>query len=360
MTHAKRAPTASSSKAGAATSRQDTTRTPTVGTLLVEVRQNGRLIATFPISADPVTVTLRDVQSGVPLAMFTGQTPVMGQVDETPVPTLPRLPDDDFTMPVPEQSLTPPPADEPSETFSHILVPDPTVTVGLALEPTGDLDAPEPETEKAPRTEAPRAAPASIPNLAQPPANPTPPRRVATKAAVEKKTAKAARTVQSRRSAPPSSSAVDDRTSPSIHRVELHTTDEEPSRTMRTPLVPAYIAEPTHSEETLSGHLIPEVVATVAPAEVWNRNASEWRSAGRLQVGQRATARSGWVELTPAGGLAVSTGPELTGTATLVDGRTREIEPNSKVIELPAGSSVILRGAGHGLYVRTDPPMPGT
>ena len=54
----------------------------------------------------------------------------------------------------------------------------------------------------------------------------------------------------------------------------------------------------------------------------------------------------------------VNPGPELSGTATMADGTTLEIRKGGEKIRLPAGSSVILRGTGHGLYVRTDPPLP--
>ena len=134
------------------------------------------------------------------------------------------------------------------------------------------------------------------------------------------------------------------------------------------------------NEETLGGHLVetaasrrrrvppapagsrkppPRRVDSVPPAEVWTRNASEWRTAGRLLPGQRTVVQDGWVELDDAGRLVVNPGPEMSGTATLVNGRTVEIARSSKRLRLPPGSSVILRGPGHGLYVRAEPPSPG-
>lgn len=283
--------------------------------ILVEIRQGGRLLAALPLGSDPIEVTLRDIQSGLPLGTLSARGPQVGVNDETPVPRLARVPDDDFTMPLPEST----------DTFSRA----PTE------EATGDLDGDAPDTETAEVPRSARSRDRRVPNLAQ---------NIWTDAS-------------------------DEATSPAIAPTLLPDPDDESSLTIPRPTAIAA----TGPEETLSAHLIDAVAAeesvslhlepvpvrtTVPPAEVWTRNASEWRSAGRLVPGGRATARRGWVSLELDGRLIVSPGPELAGTATLVDGSTIEIRKGGQRVRLPAGSSVILRGTGHGLYVRADPPHP--
>jgi len=285
------------------------------GGTLVEIRQGGRLIAALPLGSDAIEVTLRDVRSGLPLGTLSARGPVLGRIDEQPVPRLTRATaDDDFTMPLPER----------------------TDTVSTTVdEPTGDLDAAEPETETAEAPRPPATVGRRVPNLAR--------NRWTTD--------------------------TDEETSPAIAPVRVLQADDESSLTVPRPTAIATaggrIKEHTLSEhleaipkeETLSAHLEP-AQPTVPPAEVWTRNASEWRSAGRLLPGQRAKARRGWVKLENSGHLVVNAGPDLAGTATMVDGTTVEITKGHKRIRLPAGSSVILRGHGHGLYVRADPPLP--
>jgi hypothetical protein len=288
-------------------------KSPATGGILVEIRQGDRLVAALPLSADAIEVTLRDVRSGLPLGTLSARGPVLGRIDELPVPGLARAPLDDFTMPLPEKT----------DTTTHI-----------PPELTGDLDAPEPETVEAPRP--PRSTSIRrIPNLA--------------------------RAVTDEPTAPVISSLA-------VPKVPLPG-DNESSMTVPRPSTTGLA--PRLREETLSAHLMPEVpseetlsvhledlAGPVPPAEVWARNASEWRSAGRLHPGQTATARRGWVRLEADGRLVVNPGPELAGTATLVDGSTIEIAKGGQRVRLPPGASVILRGPGHGLYVRTDPPLP--
>lgn len=282
--------------------------------ILVEIRQGGRLVAALPLGDDTIEVTLRDVRSGLPLGSLTARGPVLGRIDEQPLPSIARAPSDDFTMPLPETTHT---------------------ASRSPAEPTGDLDHDEPETETA---EAPHpASRRRVPNLA----------------------------------GNLWSGATDEPTSPAMVPRHVSLADEESSLTIPRPT--ALSPEPQPGEHTVSRHLeslddegtlsslLEEVHtgATVPPAEVWTRNASEWRSAGRLKPGQLAKARRGWVRLETDGRLVVSPGPELAGTATMVDGTTIEIQKGSQRVRLPAGSSIILRGPGHGLYVRADPPLPG-
>ena len=283
--------------------------------ILVEIHQGGRLIAALPLGVEPIEVTLRDIRSGLPLGTLSAKGPSSGHIDETPMRRPVRAPEDDITMPFPEATASNP---------------------YRRREPTGDLDAEALDTETA---EAPRPgtqADRKVPNLARSAWGHT----------------------------------TDEATSPAMPTATMRLADHEESLTVPRPsgMTRARRRESTlsealepieSSEETLSGML--EYVgtpATVPPAEVWTRTASEWRSAGRLKPGQSAKAREGWVRLETDGSLWVHPGPELEGTATMTDGNTREIRKGGPRVRLPPGSSVILRGTGHGLYVRTDPPLP--
>ncbi|HCH61356.1 MAG: hypothetical protein CL927_04470 [Deltaproteobacteria bacterium] len=281
--------------------------------ILVEIRQGGRLLAALPLGTEPIEVTLRDIRSGLPLGTLSAKGPARGQIDEQPLPRLTRAPEDDITMPLPERPAHPPRWDS---------------------DRTGDLDAEALETETA---EAPRSVARlfqQVPNLAQNIWGHT----------------------------------TEEATSPTIPTATGHFGDHSDSLT-----IPRSTPQQTGQEATLSGALEPmetseETISglleyvggsvAVPPAEVWVRNASEWRSAGRLPAGQSARSRQGWVRLDENGDLVVHPGPELHGTATMADGTSLELEKGASQVRLPAGSSVILRGTGHGLYVRTDPPLP--
>ena len=309
--------------------------------------------------------------------------PSLQGVDEQPVPKLSRPPEDDFTLPFPERS----------ETMSARLDPS-------EREPTGDLDRTDPETETA---EAPRPTPAprakSVPNLARArwgsdtdedtsPAMVPPSTRQARQEAADEEPS---RTIP--RPTALSSMPMGREETLSGH-LEAVPADEGSENTLgahlvesREDTVGSLLVEATRAqmrnEETLGAHLVEAPrkkqgrrmppapkgsrkppprrsnLDNVPPAEVWTRNASEWRTAGRLLPGQRTKVQEGWVELDDSGRLLVHPGPEMSGTATLVNGRTVEISRNSQRVRLPPGSSVILRGPGHGLYVRADPPSPG-
>ena len=95
-------------------------RTDKQSGILVEIRQGGRLIAALPLGAEPIEVTLRDLQSGLPLGTLSARGPTFGHMDERPLPRLARAPEDDITMPLPE----------PQSPHRY-----------RQSEPTGDLDA---------------------------------------------------------------------------------------------------------------------------------------------------------------------------------------------------------------------------
>jgi hypothetical protein len=94
----------------------------------------------------------------------------------------------------------------------------------------------------------------------------------------------------------------------------------------------------------------------VRPAEVWVLRDNDWISGGRLQPGQRARSRGGWVRLEQNGSLALASGPDLSGTATLPDGRTIPVPMNSQELNFSPGTSVLLRAEQHGIYVRSEAP----
>lgn len=309
--------------------------------LLVEIRQAGQLVGQWRLGAAPVEIVLRDGTSGDIMGTFTARGPASSGVDEAPVPRVsPRQHGDDFTMPLPEPTQGGP-------------------------EPTGDLYADEPETETA-EAPLPARSRARVPNLARQPD---------TDEHTSPSVAERGHThIDLGRSESPRATS------------ELSPTDDGDDEVSRTrPRAPLYNAVGDFSlgqdEHTLGadlltdgmsegdatvGHLLTEdgpgsepAVAgiDVPPAEVWLRNATEWRSASRLRPGERTTARQGWVELDARGRLRVMPGPELSGTATLADGQTHEIRAGSGLLMLPPGASVILRGPGHGIYVRADPPV---
>ena len=93
------------------------------------------------------------------------------------------------------------------------------------------------------------------------------------------------------------------------------------------------------------------------PAEVWVRRRNEWRNAGSLVPGQRVPMIGGWVRLDPDGRLVVCPGEAMAGSATLLDGRTVEIQSGQDAIRLPPGASVLLRSGEQGLYVRSEPVL---
>ena len=357
--------------------------------LLIEVRQGGRLVAALPLASEPIELTLRDIRSGLPMGTLVARGPTLGGVDEQPVPKLTRPPEDDLTLPLPERS----------ETISAKHSAKHSAVAAPKRELTGDLDHTDPETETAEASiEELGELSKLIPNLADTRRTPDTRRTFdnddATSPSIKTVARRQADEEPSRtrprptavsglpmgRSGPPSGYVDDVSTADLVEdTLGAHLMDARED-TVGSMLVEATRAQ-LKSEETLGAHLVDAAPArskrhvppapagsrkpparrlsSVPPAEVWTRNASEWRTAGRLLQGQRTTVQQGWVELDDSGRLVVYAGPEMSGTATLVNGRTVEITRNSQRVRLPPGSSVILRGSGHGLYVRADPPSPG-
>jgi len=384
--------------------------------ILIEIRQGGRLIAALPLAAEPIEMTLRDIRSGLPLGTLVAKGPTLSGVDEQPVPKLSRPPEDDFTLPFPERSetvsaLLADAGPEPTGDLEHT---DPETETAEAPRP-----APPPRAQSVPNlaraqripdtdeNTSPAVVPVSaLPEHADEEPSRTVPRPTAVSGLPQRSAPSRARqkTQRRERTQRQASSPRNERTqrqakpprSEQTHRADEALRREETLSAHLEDLSPGFgagaedtvgslLVEATRSqvqrEETLGAHLVDAAPSSrsrkvppapkgsrkpplrrlenVPPAEVWTRNASEWRTAGRLLPGQRTAVQQGWVELDDSGRLLVYAGPEMSGTATLVNGRTVEIKRNGQRVRLPPGSSVILRGPGHGLYVRADPPSPG-
>jgi hypothetical protein len=91
-----------------------------------------------------------------------------------------------------------------------------------------------------------------------------------------------------------------------------------------------------------------------ASAEVWSKGREGWKQKGILRAGQRARMGSAFVTLDENGDLLVSTGPDLSGTATLPSGLRQLVDPGADRLRLPSGSSVTLESGTRAFYVRSD------
>jgi hypothetical protein len=86
--------------------------------------------------------------------------------------------------------------------------------------------------------------------------------------------------------------------------------------------------------------------------EVWFYKNNEWVRRGWLSAGQRASLRGGIIRCTRGGSLLVSPGNWFTVSATLPGGKQVQVEPGSKPLRLPAGAAVTLWDGERGLHVR--------
>lgn len=89
-------------------------------------------------------------------------------------------------------------------------------------------------------------------------------------------------------------------------------------------------------------------------AEVWFRQAGEWIPRGTLTRGQNVSAFGGMVKCDNRGGLEVSTGARLAGSATLPSGESVPVVAGKETIRFPPGTSVILWSGDLGFYVRSN------
>ncbi len=128
--------------------------------------------------------------------------------------------------------------------------------------------------------------------------------------------------------------------------VQTYSTDELPVPGLQEAAVP--------EELTLTqGHpaLPPRLPAS---AEVWSSGGEGWKQKGVLRAGQRARMGSAFVQLDENGDLLVSSGPDLSGTATLPSGLRQPVESGADRLRLPSGSSVTLESETRAFYVRSD------
>lgn len=98
----------------------------------------------------------------------------------------------------------------------------------------------------------------------------------------------------------------------------------------------------------------PVPVPRPAPAEVWVRKRGEWEAAGHLLPGQRVRFLGAKVRLATDGRLVITSGSDLSGSATLIDGRVVDIPTGQTGVSVAPGSSVLLRSGARGIYVRSE------
>jgi hypothetical protein len=309
--------------------------------LVLRVRRGRQLLGAWRLDDEPLEMAIVDEESGKVIGRFTASggdpepdtldtmpappvappvapaAPRRGGHDEVPVGTgAHRMDGDDFTMPLPEATE--------------------------ATEPTADLVTDTADTEEAElAARLSRSRPRPIPNLA-----------ARGEGEVEVDTLTGLGDLPTQEA---SQDVIDD----------ADILDEDTGVGRAPDLgAPPPPAPPPHEDDLDLEGLEEEMEldqgrpttlgGAVAPAEVWVRRQSEWRSGGSLKPGQRAVSRGGWVRLRRDGRLVVRPGPSLSGSATLADGSAVEIDKDVPPVELPAGASVLLRAGEYGLYVRSE------
>jgi hypothetical protein len=129
--------------------------------------------------------------------------------------------------------------------------------------------------------------------------------------------------------------------------VRTYSTDELP--------VPGSDAQPNGPEDltVTQGHPSP-LRPLAASAEVWSKGNEGWKQKGLLRAGQRARMGSAFITLDENGDLLVSSGPDLSGIATLPSGLRQPVDTGADRLRLPSGSSVTLESGTRAFYVRSD------
>ncbi len=103
--------------------------------------------------------------------------------------------------------------------------------------------------------------------------------------------------------------------------------------------------------------LTADLIEVEGRAEVWSRRAGEWVLKGTLVPGQRARMKEGSVKCMADGGLMVTPGPIMRGTADVPGSDQIAMMPGEKARRFPAGTAVTLWNGERALYVRSDQPM---
>lgn len=89
-------------------------------------------------------------------------------------------------------------------------------------------------------------------------------------------------------------------------------------------------------------------------AEVWFRQGGEWIPKGTLTTNQEVKALGGVIRCDGQGGLVVSSGPHLSGSATLPSGDLVPVDTGQSGLYFQPGTSVILWAGDLGFYVRSN------
>lgn len=327
--------------------------------LVLRIERNGRLLGSWSLGDEPLEMKMVDLATGAVVARFTASAEALGMpggLDEVPH-ALPRLKDDDFTMPLPEPTRTGPggpPTEEaprgpralrnlassrspPAEVTSYDGLTSELVDVE-PQEVTDDLDLDDLQDDGGSLSldEVPVALRRGAGGRG---AGDRPTELTAAGLTGELRTA----TIDLPRPTVP---------------YEALPFDDPPSLTRPSPLPRASSTDPEQTPRALVKPA-PNRVAPPPPAEVWAQKRGEWKSVGHLVPGQRVSTLGGWVRLAPDGRLVVSSGTSLAGTATLIDGRMMEIAAGQDFLALPPGSSVMLAVGDRGIYVRSE-PLPGS
>jgi hypothetical protein len=293
-----------------------------MGKLVLQIQRGNTLLGSWSLGEEPLELRLVSEGDRRELASVTVRGPRPGQLDEVRLSGPARIHGDDLTLPMPETTET-----------------------------TGGLP---PETEEAPAVATPSSR--NVPNLARSPAPAIrPPARPATSVPATPPQKSVASPSRARPSlAKPATGAPNPKNPPPA---AIKQADEEISLTLSSALTDEPSVSLSLAELDLGEEMeLPTVAPPIRPAEVWIRRKSEWRSGGQLKPGQRAVARGGFVRLAEDGSLQVDPGPELFGTATLPDGRSQDIPPNSGLRRISPGSNIVLGAGDYGLYVRSETP----
>lgn len=265
--------------------------------LVLRVERGGRLLGSWSLNGDPLQMSLHDLTTGEEIGRFVASAPGAAH-DEVPHATPSRSTGDDLTMPLPERTET------------------------GALETTDAGDQQQTVIRRRPVN----LAKAFRPALSAGPA------------------------------AEPDERSMELELDEDVLADAINDADDPLDDVSLALPLPEPVAEPPPPTEDVPRVSKPRPIRPVAVrgAEVWVMRNDSWISGGRIQPGQRARSRGGWVRLERDGSLSLASGPELAGTATLPDGRTVSVPAQSEELRFVPGTSILLRAQQHGLYVRSE------
>lgn len=337
--------------------------------LALRVRRGDRLLGSWSLADEPVEIAVVDMLTGREVGTFVARG-ALSRVDEVPLESVQRMSDDDLTMPLPEQTeptVEPSVTDDPRPGHAKAGAANlalgprggrapgddltlPAIEASLVKEQTGLTSELQDETEELSLeldhsvVSSRGVTRPSEPPLIEPAKHRAAPSPASTPSAPRVSPALQPATGAPRRSSAPLPLAP-------MPAPRAAPAPVAPAPPPKAPPAPSPVAAPPPSPA-------PRVQKVEArPAEVWVRRRNEWRNAGSLVPGQRVPMIGGWVRLDPDGRLVVCPGEAMAGSATLLDGRTVEIQSGQDAIRLPPGASVLLRSGEQGLYVRSEPVL---